>query len=132
MSHADNIMVVRRATVAINARDWDALHEVMAPDLVAGFTGSPFMAAFPDVQITTDEEWADGDRVITRWTDRATHRGEFMGIPATGVAVSLSGMSIDRIADGKIVESYSAVDMLALVQQLGATIAPPKAREAQA
>ena len=63
---------------------------------------------------------ADGDFVVTRWTARGTHDGELFGIAPTGNAVTTSGISIVRVADGKIVEDHTQWDALGLMQQVGA------------
>ena len=63
---------------------------------------------------------AEGDKVVTRFTMRGTHQGEFMGIPSTGKHVSVTGIGIDRIKDGNFVESWMNEDNLGLMQQLGA------------
>lgn len=81
-------------------------------------------AGFPDVHFDVEELLADGDKVTTRWRCRGTHRGEFMGIPATGRAVNVSGMAIHRIADGQLVEGWNNWDALGLLQQLGAASQP--------
>ncbi len=66
------------------------------------------------------EDIADsGDQVWTRWSMKGTHQGEFNGIPATGKAVMLSGVSIDRYAGGHIVECWQFYDALGFMQQLG-------------
>jgi predicted ester cyclase len=124
MSTEANKAIVRRATAALNAFDWDTLAEVMAPELVEGLKASPFPGAFPDVHITIEEQIAEGDKVVSRWTDRGTHQGEFMGIAPTGKRIEYTGISIDRIADGKIVESLLESDRLGLMRQLGAVTEP--------
>lgn len=63
---------------------------------------------------------AEGDRVAVRWRCGGTHRAPFMGMPATGRTVSVAGMSIYRIAEGRIVEAWYSADMLGLLQQLQA------------
>ena len=67
---------------------------------------------------------AEGDRVVARWTLRGTHRGEFMGIAATGKQVSMSGIEIDRFAGDKAVEHWEQADIMSLMQQLGAIPGP--------
>jgi predicted ester cyclase len=124
MSTETNKAVVRRVTAALNAFDWDALAEVMAPDLVERLKASPFPSAFPDVHITIEDQIAEGDKVVTRWTDRGTHQGEYLDIAPTGKQVEYTGISIDRIADGKIVESWLESDRWGLMQQLGAVAEP--------
>jgi steroid delta-isomerase-like uncharacterized protein len=83
-----------------------------------------FRAAFPDLHVAIEDELAEGDRVATRWTLRGSHRGEFAGISPTGRAVSVAGIIIWRIADGKIQEAWGSYDALGLMQQLGAIQAP--------
>ncbi len=75
---------------------------------------------FPDIHVTEEEFIAEGDRVACRFVAQATHGGEFMGVPATGKQVRVSGIDIMRIAGGKIVEHWGTVDTLGLMQQLGA------------
>ena len=98
------------------------------PGLPPGLEGvrqviSAYRAAFPDVQLTIEELIAEGDTVADRWMWTGTHKGEFMGIAPTGKKVKLGGVSIVRIADGKIVEIRSASDNLELMKQLGAIAA---------
>jgi steroid delta-isomerase-like uncharacterized protein len=78
-----------------------------------------FHSAFPDVTWTIEEMIAEGDKVVIRAPMRATHRGEFFGIPPTGKQVSISGIHILRIANGKIAEHWGNNDDLGLLQQLG-------------
>jgi len=86
-----------------------------------------FLAAFPDVQITTEDQIAEGDKVVTRWTITGTHKGEFMGIPPTGVKATWTGISIGRAADDKAVEVWFNWDNLGMLQQLG--VIPAEERE---
>ena len=86
--------------------------------------GSMFQSAFPDGTMAVEDQVAEGDRVVTRWSGRATHTGELFGIPATGKVVSVSGIEIARIANGKIAESWGEFDTMGLMQQLGAVPAP--------
>lgn len=80
--------------------------------------------AFPDLEVTVEDQIAEGDRVATRWTARGTHEGEFQDIPPTGRRVEFSGIAIFRIADGKFVEGWNIPDFLGLLGQLGAVPAP--------
>ena len=77
-------------------------------------------ASFSGGGITIEDTIAEGDKVAIRWTLRGTHTGAFMGVPATGKQVTFTGVSIYRIANGKIVEDWPNVDWLGLMQQLGA------------
>jgi len=75
--------------------------------------------AFPDMQVKLEDILAEGDKVACRWTATATHKGEFMGIPATNKQVTITGIHIDRIAGGKIVEPWNYSDMMEVMRQLG-------------
>jgi len=77
-------------------------------------------AAFPDSHWIVEHQIAEGDLVVTRWTFSGTHMGTFMGMAPTGNPVSIHGISIDRIADGKIVEEWEEWDTLGFTQQLSA------------
>ncbi len=66
----------------------------------------PMAAAFPDIQTTIEDLIAEGDKVVKRYTIRGTHRGEFQGIPPTGKQVTITGITIYRLAGGKIVEGW--------------------------
>ncbi len=85
-------------------------------------------SAFPDLRLTIEDQIAEGDKVITRVTFRGTHRGEFRGIAPTGKQVEYSGIAIDRIANGKIVEMWHLSDGLGLLQQIGAAPSPASKR----
>lgn len=75
--------------------------------------------AFPDLHITIEQQIAEGDLVVDRWTGRGTHSGELMGIPPTGKEVTLCGISIHRIVGGKITETWNNYDALTMLEQLG-------------
>lgn len=77
-------------------------------------------AAFPDVHATIHDAIAQGDRVVVRWTATMTHKGDFMGLAPTGRKVTIQGISIQRIADGKIAEGWDNWDQLGLLVQVGA------------
>jgi steroid delta-isomerase-like uncharacterized protein len=74
---------------------------------------------FPDTRVTVEDLVADGDKVAARTTHRGTHTEDFMGMPPTGKQVTMSGMDITRLVDGKIVEHWGLVDAMAMMQQLG-------------
>ena len=109
--------------------------EILAPDHVdhgpGALPGTPpgpegskmlvtvYRNAFPDIHFTIDEQIAEGDKVVTRWTGHATHQGELAGIPATGKSATVTGMGVDRIVNGKIAESWGIFDQFGMMQQLG-------------
>jgi steroid delta-isomerase-like uncharacterized protein len=92
--------------------------EQHGPEGVKGFV-TAYLAAFPDGRITIDDQFAERDLVATRWTGRGTQNGELMGIPPTGKEVTVSGITISRVKDGKVVEEWSNWDTLGMLQQLG-------------
>lgn len=106
----------------------DVVDHTAPPGQAAGLEGvkhnlSMFRTAFPDVHLAIEDMIAEGDRVVARYTARATQIGEFFGIPATGKQVNVTGISISRIAGGKIVEQWGNQDDLGMMQQLG--VVPP-------
>ncbi|MBL8907346.1 MAG: ester cyclase [Rhizobiales bacterium] len=80
---------------------------------------SSFRQAFPDLSYTVEDQIAEGDLVVTRFSARGTHRGPFLGAAPTGRIVSYSGIDINRVREGRIVESWVNYDALALLQQMG-------------
>jgi steroid delta-isomerase-like uncharacterized protein len=83
-----------------------------------------YRAAFPDMRIWVDDQLADGDRVVIRWTASGTHRGDLNGIPATGRTAKVSGVYIHKLADGQITESWTMFDQIGLLVQLGVLVLP--------
>ena len=102
--------------------------EVVNPDEAKGFAAR-WRESFPDWHSTFEELVAEGDRVAERWTGRGTHQGELQGIPPTGKRVEAPGSVFYRIVDGKIVELWGQLDMMSLMQQLGAV---PSTQQAEA
>jgi steroid delta-isomerase-like uncharacterized protein len=76
-------------------------------------------AAFPDIHWVVEEMVAEGDTVASRFTWTGTHRGEFLGVPATGRSVVVKGMVLDQLAGGKMSKSRILMDSLGMMQQLG-------------
>jgi steroid delta-isomerase-like uncharacterized protein len=76
-------------------------------------------AAFHGLHVTIDDIMADGDKVTARFTARGVHKGEFMGLPPTGKAITMTGIEIFRIKDGKIAELWGEANLMGLMQQLG-------------
>ena len=83
-----------------------------------------YRTALPDYHCTIEDQMAEGDKVVTRWTVRGTQRGELPGIPPTGKPITLEGIVIDRIANGKLAETWLQADSLGMMQQLGLIPAP--------
>ena len=78
-----------------------------------------YLSAFPDVNYSIDDILAEGDKTVIRCTLRATHKGTFMGIPATGKQIVVKGVEIDKIVGGKIVEAWGFSDSQGMMTQLG-------------
>ena len=79
-----------------------------------------FRNGFPDIRITEEQFIAEGDRVVARFVAQGTHQGEFLGVPATGNQITISGINIMRISEGKIAEHWVNYDVMGLMQQIGA------------
>ena len=105
------------------------LHDPSVPQEVRGPEGirqyiTMYRTAYPDTHFTIEDQIAEGDRVVTRWTGQGTHQGELMGIPPTGRRVTVTGIEVDRIAGGKIEETWVSYDALGMMQQLGVVPSP--------
>ncbi len=134
MSAEENKAVVRREQEELwnYTGNLDAAEELFAPEQAeaAKQEAADFRRGFPDVVSTIEDLIAEGDKVVARWRSRATHQGEYMGIPPTGKEVDFRGISIYRIEGGKIAQSWSVVDQLGLMRQLGAIPEPGQAQGA--
>jgi steroid delta-isomerase-like uncharacterized protein len=102
----------------------DFVDHTNPPGMQHGLAGhnaivSLFRAAFPDQWWEIHDLIAEGDKVVARTTMRGTHLGDFFGIPATGRSVTLPGVHVLRIADGRIAEHWGSNDDLGLMRQLG-------------
>jgi steroid delta-isomerase-like uncharacterized protein len=144
MSTERNKAIVRRYLDRVVSRgDFTLAAELLAPDLVfaSPYTPEPargrpafeamiagLRAAFPDLAIEEREAIAEGDLVATRWIASGRHTGAaFNGLPASGRRFEITGMSIYRVVDGRIVEGWVNDDSLSMLQQLGALPAPAPA-----
>ena len=78
-----------------------------------------YRTAFPDTHFTIEDEIAEGEKVVTRWTAHGTHKGVLQGIPPTGKQVAVTGVVINQLSNGKLVEGWSNFDALGMLQQLG-------------
>ena len=146
MSAEDNKALVRRWFEELfNEAKLDLADEIVTPDHVTHDTSTPehlpgpegerqlvtlVRGAFPDGRITIEDLVAEGDKVAVRWTFRGTHRGDFMGIAPTGKEVEMGAMDLFRVAGGKIAETWSNVDMMTMMRQLGAIPTPAQSGEA--
>ena len=128
-------VMARFGVEALNNKNLSAIDEIAAEDYVEldplpgqapgreglkAFLATVSFPAFPDQRWVTDEQIAEGDKVVSRFTMYGTHRGDFMGIPATGRHIAVKGVVIDRVVEGKWKDSRLLMDTLSLLQQLGA------------
>jgi steroid delta-isomerase-like uncharacterized protein len=135
MSLEDNKALFRRwFEEVVNANDYSKVEELLAPHYRAHFPGAPdaidrdghkgmvelFAAAFPDWEEQIQDVVAERDRVVLRVTAGGTHEGEFQGIAPTGQTVTISGVGVARVENGRIAESWWEFDGLGLMTQLGA------------
>ena len=128
MSAQENKTLSNRVAQAISEGDLEALDELMAPELADEFKRdvAEIRHAFPDYAGTNVEQIAEGEEVANRFVFLGTHLGEFEGVNPTGKRVEFVGHSIDRVIEGKIVESWVEVDMLGVMRQLGAESGPER------
>ncbi|MDP9021282.1 MAG: ester cyclase [Actinomycetota bacterium] len=135
MAEQIKTLVSRLVEEVWNRGDYGVVDELIADDYVGhpsevrGTEGYRqfFMAlrrAFPDLEFTIDDQVADGDKVVVRWTARGTHDGEYFGISPTGRAGVITGIEVLQFADGKATACWGEVDQLGLLQQLGVLSLP--------
>ena len=124
MSAEENKALVRREQEELwnHTGDLEAAEELFAGGQAdaAKQEAADFRRGFPDVISTVEDLIAEGDKVVARWRSRATHRGDYMGIPASGKEVEFTGISFYRIEGGQIAESWSIEDQFGLMRQIGA------------
>ena len=126
-----NTAILLRAFECWNKRDFSAIEELF-PDCIyhSPATGelrgeayrkffASLLNAFPDGRLTVNDQVAEDDKVVARWSFTGTHKGQLMGIAPTGKQVAMTGISITRIINGKIVEAWEEWDSLGMMQQLG-------------
>jgi steroid delta-isomerase-like uncharacterized protein len=135
MSAQENKAMHRRLMEeAFSQGNMDVVDEIIAPDYLHHFPDSPegvrgpegmkeligmFRGAFPDIEGTIDEQVAEEDKMVMRYTARGTHEGELQGIPPTGRRVTVMGVVMSRSGGGKMVESWELYDNLGMMRQLG-------------
>jgi steroid delta-isomerase-like uncharacterized protein len=137
-----NKAIARAVFDAFNGGDLDELDDVVAADSVDHDPYNPhagegreglkktiamYREAFPDLHISVEDQIAEGDKVVSRWVGTGTHQGELMGAPPTGRSSTITGIGIDRIENGQIVEAWGNWDALGMFQQLGLTPEPASA-----
>ena len=133
MSSEENKAVVQRWIEGFNNGDVQAEADARTADYVAHFPGGPpldsegwiqatgsFVEAFPDLRLTVEDIMAEGDSVAARVTFRGTHVGDFQGVPPTNKQVTFTSIEMNRMVDGKVAEHWVEIDLLGLLQQLGA------------
>jgi len=134
----ENKAVVRRWVEAFNEGDIDAVNELLTDSYVRHDPNSPevrgpeeekqliamYRSAFPDLHFSLEDMLAEDDRVATRLSISATHKGELLGIAPTENRLSLTAMEIYRLREGKIDEQWVNVDTLGMMQQIGAIPVP--------
>ena len=141
MSAEENKAVARRELEEIWTKgNLDAAEEIYAPNYIShqpagdedirGVEAIKQFAAgmreaFPDLEITIEDQIAEGDKVVTRFRTRGTHQGELWGMPPTGKEVEITNVSVCRIEGGKMAEEWPAPDRLGMMQQLGVIERPP-------
>jgi predicted ester cyclase len=139
---ATNKEIVRRATEE-PWRNSEVLDELVSPDYIGydaalpepvrGVQGAKdqinmYVSAFEGAQVTAIQQIGEGDFVATRWEARGRHTGEIMGIAPTGRDVVVSGITLSRVENGKIVEEWLSWDTLGMLQQIGAVPAEAQSR----
>ena len=110
----------------------DAADSGIGPEAYARIV-TEFVRGFPDLKFTVLDIIAENDKVVALWNISGTHQGEFRGIAATGKKMSVDGITINQLADGKIMDSYVSWDMWGLIGQLGAvpTLGQPQRASAR-
>ena len=139
MSPEEGKALVRRRFEELDRRNFSILDELFSDKYVLNFPSAErplsleqtkrlyeaLYHAFPDLEHTIEDQIADGDKVVTRWIARGTHRGELMGIEPTERAIDFGGINIYRLDGDKLTESHVSWDIHGLLQQLGAVPEKP-------
>ena len=136
MSEQHKWLVNRIYDEAISSGIYDVIDEVVATNYVShglpmaingpqGFRKSieTFRSAFPDLYMLVEEQISDSDQVSNQGYITGTHRGEFLGVPASGQQIKVNVISIWRFEDSKVAESWVQMDLMSLMQQIGAVSA---------
>lgn len=140
MSVEENRALIQRfVDEAFNRGNLGVVDEIYAPVYVGHTAGFPdqtlgpegvkefvelYRSAFPDLHTTIEDIVTEGDKVAYRWTAVGTHQGELFGVPPSSNRMEITGITIERIEDGKIVETWNNFDQLGMMRQIGAMPAP--------
>lgn len=141
MTTEDNEQIIRRLyTEVVSQGDFSLVGQLISPDYVdhnsgeAGRGPDVFRAhieairtTFPDLKLEIEDLIAKNDKVVTRVKAWGTHRGHWMGIEPTGNPVSLKGINIDRIVEGKVAEHWGEADTVGMLVQMGCDPFAPRA-----
>ena len=134
MSTQENKTIARRFIQIWGKGNLDIIDELAAPSLSVQYPAMPqvirgsktfrqvmesFRSAFPDSDLQIEEEIAEDDKVVIRWSFSGTHQGSLLGIPATGKKVKWTGITIYQIVDGKVMEERGEEDFLCFFRQIG-------------
>jgi steroid delta-isomerase-like uncharacterized protein len=135
MSVEENRALIQRfVDEAFNRGNLDVVDEIYAPVYVPHTAGFPdqtpgpegvkefvglYRSAFPDLHTTIEDIVTEGDTVAYRWTAVGAHQGELLGVPPSSNRMEITGITIKRLSDGKIVEAWINFDALGMMQQLG-------------
>lgn len=145
---SDNKSIVRRMYEEVwNKRNLEVAKELISPSHAMQLIDLPdsgigpeayarnvvqFVRAFPDLKFKVLDMIAEGEKVVALWNISGTHKGEFRGIAPTGKKVSVDGITISQLADGKIMDSYVSLDLWSMMRQLDAVPALGQPQKASA
>lgn len=140
MSEENKATYSRAWNELVNQGNLDIVDELFAPNYVfhdphfpmsgreelKGFA-TALRQGFSDIRFTIDDMISEGDEVLKRFTLTGAHTGDFMGIPPSGKRLTLTGLTLGRLANGQIIEDWEGADWLGWQQQLGVIPAPAAA-----
>ena len=141
MTTEDNKELYRRCWLeCFNQGDLSVVDELLAPNYVWHGLGQEInshegvrqlvvmlRSGLPDIQLSIERQFAEGDEVATRWRIQGTHKGNLFGVAPSGKRVNITGLAISRFAQGKIAEEWEEYDQFGLLQQIGAIPSPEQA-----
>ena len=141
MSVEENVALMRRWFKEVwNEGKTQTIYELLSPDAIGigqledgGQLRGPaeflplverIRGAFPDINMVVEDALGAEDKVVLRWSATMTHHGDHLGMPASGKRVRMTGITIARIADKKIIEGWDNWDQLGMLKQIGAYASP--------